>query len=524
MTDFRVYFTILIFMGVFMKSPCQQDTIYIDPANKNDLQEDGSISHPYDSWADIIWTPGNTYFQKRGTVSYGVYVNIDSSGTNENDRIYIGAYGNGSLPVIDGNNKMGNALRCRDQAFISIRDLKFTKGVGDCLGISNTDHLMLESIECYNSKAGAHISGDSITIINSVFHDCAGSGLRLTEGIKQIVRNCEFFNNSTEPGNEDALFIGNGSSDFLIEGCIAHDNPGTDAGCTGFDCSGDIGAYTKGIFRRCLSYNNGNRGFASSGAVTDTVHFEYCLAYNNHINFMSYEDAITYITNCTSGSATEGGIVLYQNASATVRNCLFTGNTPRIIKLTSNTINLASSYNCLYSDNLIRFEKSGSVYTFTGWKGIGYDVTGSFSENPYINSYFRLLDDSPCIDAGIFLENIHGGAGAVDLDSIPVTDNKPDIGAYEYTILNIINKGRILNKSIIYNYPNPFNKSTTIEIEDNNSLFYRFTLYNISGRKIISKIIDNPVFLFNREGLSNGIYFFVIESKNVEYKGKLIIK
>lgn len=75
--------------------------IYIDPNNLNDPFENGSISHPYDSWFDVNWSSGSQFLQKRGTTSFDPIV-VPVSGT-QSKKITIGAYSSGEKPMIKGS-------------------------------------------------------------------------------------------------------------------------------------------------------------------------------------------------------------------------------------------------------------------------------------------------------------------------------------------------------------------------------------------------------------------------------------
>ena len=116
----------------------------------------------------------------------------------------------------------------------------------------------------------------------------------------------------------------------------------------------------------------------------------------------------------------------------TIKNCLFAGSSPRIIKFGDNTVSLTSSYNCLYSENNILFEIDGINYNLSEWQELGYDTLGSFSEDPLNTFDYHLLANSPCLDKGFYLNEIHGVEGAIDLDGNPLPDENPDLGAYEF--------------------------------------------------------------------------------------------
>ncbi len=88
-----------------------------------------------------------------------------------------------------------------------------------------------------------------------------------------------------------------------------------------------------------------------------------------------------------------------------------------------------------------------------------------------------------------------------------------------------------LNMPVIYAqdisvkvYPNPFNSTTTFEIQGINEPV-TFELYNIIGEQVksISEITDKK-FIISRENLSNGIYIYKISSKDkLICAGKLVV-
>lgn len=105
----------------------------------------------------------------------------------------------------------------------------------------------------------------------------------------------------------------------------------------------------------------------------------------------------------------------------------------------------------------------------------------------------------------VITNTIFNTVGSID----SVTSSKPVI--FEYGISVKV-------------YPNPFNSSTTFEIEGMDEPFI-FELYSIIGKQVrtIFDITDKK-FIISREVLPNGIYFYKISSKNeLISTGKLII-
>ncbi len=83
--------------SVNVKFIAHNTVIHIDPKNTADAKEDGTISHPFNSWSDITWTNGNTYLQKKGTTANVTGIVIGAN------NVTLDSYGEGEPPVITGN-------------------------------------------------------------------------------------------------------------------------------------------------------------------------------------------------------------------------------------------------------------------------------------------------------------------------------------------------------------------------------------------------------------------------------------
>ena len=93
----KLFVLILILIVLYGTVAFGQTTLYVNPLNANDPQEDGSITHPYDSWDDISIVDNTIYRQLRGTAD------TISSGIEmyHNSNIKFGAYGAGEvLPIL----------------------------------------------------------------------------------------------------------------------------------------------------------------------------------------------------------------------------------------------------------------------------------------------------------------------------------------------------------------------------------------------------------------------------------------
>lgn len=124
-------------------------TVYIDPRNNNDNMQNGSMSHPYDSWNDVTWKDGNTYLQKRGTNAICDKIIIGA------DNITIGAYGSGDdLPVISSETTT-YLISAFDRKNITISNIHLdSKNALSCLYFlgTNSDNIIIE--KCYMESLG----------------------------------------------------------------------------------------------------------------------------------------------------------------------------------------------------------------------------------------------------------------------------------------------------------------------------------------------------------------------------------
>ncbi len=103
MFSYRNFILPLMFYLVFLScggnNGSSVDAVYIDPSST--VNGTGTISSPFNTWSSVIFKPGTTYLQKRGTVAKEQII-ITESGTSSS-LITIGAYGAGDSPVIDGS-------------------------------------------------------------------------------------------------------------------------------------------------------------------------------------------------------------------------------------------------------------------------------------------------------------------------------------------------------------------------------------------------------------------------------------
>jgi hypothetical protein len=80
---------------------------------------------------------------------------------------------------------------------------------------------------------------------------------------------------------------------------------------------------------------------------------------------------------------------------------------------------------------------------------------------------------------------------------------------------------------IIGNFPNPFNNSTVIEFFSSESKDVIVTVYDITGRQVLSDVINanhgNNRYSFNSGNLNSGVYFYVLDFGGKREYSKMIL-
>lgn len=134
---------------------------------------------------------------------------------------------------------------------------------------------------------------------------------------------------------------------------------------------------------------------------------------------------------------------------------------------------------------------------------------GIWANHDQVASYYGLLSDSPCREAG-----------DPELDS--ESGDVPDAGRYDFIPTAIDDPIRSIPSEFMLAraYPNPFNPSTIIPFELAQSAHIQMTVYDILGR-VADEILNGRLTTgqhyveFNGTGLASGVYLL-----NVEYNGQ----
>jgi hypothetical protein len=169
----------------------------------------------------------------------------------------------------------------------------------------------------------------------------------------------------------------------------------------------------------------------------------------------------TTICNNSAG-AYGGGICCISDSNPSLINCIHWNNIPQEIYCGLGTIT------AIYSD------------IQGGWEGEGNINVDPLFVDPE-NGDYHLTECSPCIDAG-------NPNSPFDPDGTIA-----DMGAFYYDQLNEVNDNVIqIVEYDLYNFPNPFNPTTTISLTIQEESNIELSLYNIKGQKIRS-LLNNQI-------------------------------
>jgi predicted outer membrane repeat protein len=320
---------------------------------------------------------------------------------------------------------------------------------------------------------------------------------------------------SSNPGLENVTITGN-SADFHGGGicCWGNSNPGLENVTIMYN-SADYGG---GIYCR----ENSSPGLENVTITGNSADFYgggiYC--------WESSSPVLVNVTITGNSAALGGGIYCWENSSPSLVNCIFWNNSPQEVAFASyidpNTITIS------YSDI-----EGGEEGIETNNNGTVNWLEGNINAEPlFVNGEmgdYHLTEDSPCVDAGVaFFE--YEGEVLVDLSEDEYFGIAPDMGAYEYGIVNT-SKLKIENVKLKINtFPNPFNPETNILFELSACSNVLLEIYNIKGQKVTTLINDtfeagSHKVTWNAADQSSGIYLLrFITAEKREMKKLILLK
>lgn len=502
---------------------------YVSPSGDDDAN--GQLETPFQTIQRATYAvgPGDTVFIRNGTYSYNypesLIVFLTISGTAGNP-ITFKNYPE-ETPVLQMNGSNWGAIKLNGCDYIIIDGLTIignndnitleyaqsqqtiignpaTAGNGIAIDaqyeneVNKPHHVVVRN--CTVSKCGGggiySYGADYTTIENNTIFECAwytpygNSGISMyqnnnsdaTTGIKNfIVGNTCYRNQNFIP-----WFVTNSILDG--NGIIIDDNRNTQN-------NSNSGIYTGQTYvANNLVFDNGGRGI-------------HCYESDNVIIANN-----TCFKNCQSPFVKDGEFTAFDSSNITYVNNIASPdiNVPPFNK-DDNTTNNVTAFNNLITANASISNPTGTN-TITGFAAF---VQPSIDVNI---ADFHLAEDSFAISTGT-----PTNAPLTDKDgNIRLINNLIDIGCYEFQI-GLKNNGFEANGFVIY--PNPTQKSLSINLKNKDLKASEIVFYNSIGEKIktISKIPNQEIFTTDISEFQAGIYYVsLLKNNTTTFLGKLL--
>ena len=187
--------------------------VYIDPENKNDALEDGSLQHPFDSWQDVVWMSDYSYLQKSGTIADESKILVLS------DHVLIGSYGKGEQPVIRSTAE-DYAISFFEKSNITIQNIQIVaeNAISSLYFLGDiSDYITIENSKFEGSIYGVRIlGGKNFTIQYNSFRGNS-------EAVYSYALSTKVYYNIFQ-NNQDALHIDGNNSLAEIYNNVFYDN------------------------------------------------------------------------------------------------------------------------------------------------------------------------------------------------------------------------------------------------------------------------------------------------------------
>jgi hypothetical protein len=166
------------------------------------------------------------------------------------------------------------------------------------------------------------------------------------------------------------------------------------------------------------------------------------------------------------------------------------------------------------------------------WLGGNMSVYPMFVD-PSSHDY-RLLEESPCIDAGIQDTTLvyNEGRDTLFIPTIDYSGSAPDIGANEYTSPALITEYQNQSEeySLDQNYPNPFNPTTAIGYRLSAVNDVELSVFNSLGQKMVTLVSERQgaghhQVEWDASDFTSGVYYYRIRAgKYVNVKKMILLK
>jgi len=400
---------------------------------------------------------------------------------------FVSLCGVSETGVILNAEGTAGVIRLNNVENVTISDLTITNGNADYGGgilCSSSSSLSLENVTITNNSAGSR-----------------GGGIYCNGSSSPSLENVTITDNSA--GSRGGGIYCSFSSPSLSNVTISNNSAGI--------CGGGIYCHSSSPSLENVTITD-NSADSDGGGI-------YCCYSSSPIL-----ENVTITDNSTEEEG--GGIYCRDNSNPILVNCISWNNSPQEVEFYDNgdpnTITIA------YSDidggeEGIETHNNGTV----NWLEGNIDADPLFVDAELGD--YHLTENSPCIDTGIAYFEYEGFV-LVDLSEDEYWGIAPDMGAYEYGLVNndeVIIQNSKLN---IQNYPNPFNPETNILFELSSGSNVLIEIYNIKGQKVTT-LINEPFeagshkITWNATDQSSGIYLLRFNTaENNEMKKLILLK
>lgn len=370
------------------------NTYYVDATSGNDLNTGDSPSSAWKTISKInsfTFFPGDSILFKRGDEWKETLI-IKQSGT-EAEKIYYGAYGSGSLPIINSELIRSNSIYLSSKSFITIKHLKLINASGNGgIRVRYAREVLVDSCEfLITSHGGVFIENSTQSIVSN-------NKMRTPEGALSA--------------QTDGIYSQRNSNNIYDGNNIIISNEHTSPHCDG------IQTYLDTSIIICNNYieQRNSKTYNSQGIYSTTSSGEH-IYFNNVVYLPNSDNALIGFRNLATGTGTvkisnntlvtgRGYSLLHitDTPDPQIKNNIFQTNNPiygiRLENWAGNPANI--NYNLYNLPNTTKpVYLNGSSITWNQIQALGMEANGVVGNPEFkdsINRDFSISLSSPAID------------------------------------------------------------------------------------------------------------------------------